>query len=87
MVGNIFARGLAKINTPHDWIGNDQRKAVMQQYKTRVDDGPIEDEDQNVEDIRFLPSCPPRVLKTPEMRFMRRKVSASPLARSTWQTL
>ena len=82
-----FARGLAKMNTPHDWIGNEQRKVVMQQYKTRVDEGSIEDEDDEVEDVRFLPSRPPRVMKTPQTRLVRRRVPVSPLTHKNWRTL
>ena len=72
------------MNTPHDLIGNDQRKEVMQQYRTRIDDGILEEEE---EPIRFLPSRPPRVLKTPQVHRTQRKVSASPLSRKGWVTL
>ena len=77
-----FARGLAKMNTPHDWIGNDQRKEVMQQYKNKVDQG--EDGEEDIESVRFLPSPP---MKTPRAQLTRRALGAPPLNRRSWQKL
>ena len=74
----IFARGLAKINTPYDWVGHEDRKNVMVQYKNRSEEG-VE------EPIRLLPS-PPRTesfspRKTPKRS---RKVLSPTLSKGKW---
>jgi len=34
----VFSRGLARINTPLDWIGNENRKKTLVEYKSRGPD-------------------------------------------------
>ena len=80
----FFSRGLARMNTPHDWIGNEQRKEVMRQYKSRMGEGISEDEG---EPIRFLPTPPPSVLRTPQRSPRLRKINRPTLTRERWETL
>lgn len=73
----FFARGLAKINTPHDWIGNDQRKDVMKEYKARLDEG---DEDP----VRLLPTPSPKAPTESQRTPKRRKTVISRASRGRW---
>ena len=73
----IFARGLAKINTPPDWVGHEDRKNVMVQYKNRSEEG-VE------EPIRLLSSPiteSSSPWKTPKRR---RKVLSPTLSKGKW---
>lgn len=67
------------MNTPSDWVGNDQRRDVMQHYKKRIDNGVAEDtDDYSVESPSFPLSPPQRAFKTPPMRSPQRHVRLVP---------
>ena len=73
-----FTQGLARMNTPSDWVGNDLRRDFMQEYKRRIDDG-----DNETDSFMSPPSQP--VFKTPPMRSIQHRVRLAPTL--SWKTL
>lgn len=60
----LFVRGLARINTPLDWIGNETRKKTLEEYKSGKRGPEIEDDDFDNSVSSITPPSSPIKKKT-----------------------
>ena len=52
----MFSRGLARINTPLDWVGNENRKKTLVEYKSK---GPNNTDDEDEDELVITPPSTP----------------------------